>query len=76
LSKAAVLRFALSKPFGSGKELHLPGLRIDARDRVLPALGDPGRPIRPGDHAMRRGLRTELDLLDLAVFGSRMPSAP
>ena len=66
MSKVAVLRLAFAKPFGSGNSFTALRLRIDARDRVLPALGDPGRAVRPDDHAVRRRALAERDLLDLA----------
>src|SRR5262249_60901513 len=46
------------------KQLDLARRRVDARDRVLPALGDPRHATRPDDDAMRRRVRAERDLID------------
>ena len=48
------------------EQLHRLGRRIDARDGVLPALGDPGGAVGPDDHAMRRSTRPERNLRHLA----------
>src|SRR6185295_3112780 len=54
---------------GQRPALHGAGLRIDAHDRVLPAVGEEGRAVGAGDHAVRRGAGAELDELDLAALG-------
>jgi hypothetical protein len=46
--------------------LDLMRLRIDAHDRILAAVGDPGCAVGPDDHAVRRRARTQHDLLELA----------
>src|SRR5262249_34381141 len=48
------------------EQLHRLASRIEARDRVLPAFGDPGRAVGTDDHAVRRRALAERDLLDLA----------
>src|SRR5215813_653527 len=52
-----------------GEKLYLPRHRIDTRDRVLSALGDPRSTVRPDDHAVRSGTRPEGDLVVLAGLG-------
>ena len=47
--------------------------RIDAHDRVLSAIGDPGRTVGADDHAVRRGIPAERNLVHLA--GSRIEDA-
>src|SRR5262249_28692783 len=54
---------------GQGPARHLPGLRVDADDRVGPTFGDPGRPVGADDHAVRRRSGAERDEIDLAWRG-------
>src|SRR3546814_7004866 len=58
---------------GQGIALDGMSLRIDADDRVEPAVGDPWRTVRSHDHAVRRGAVAERDVQRLA--GLRIESA-
>src|SRR5262249_52769030 len=51
------------------EQAHLLARGIDPGDGVLPTFGHPGGPIRAEDDAVRRGTRTEGDLLELAAAG-------
>ncbi len=55
--------------FGQAEQGHLVIAGIDARDRVLAALGDPGRSVRADDHAMRRGALAEIHEFVGAIAG-------
>src|SRR3546814_19732325 len=58
---------------GQGIALDGMSLRIDADDRVEPAVGDPRRTVRSDDHAVRRRAFAERDVHRLA--GLRIESA-
>ena len=49
---------------------------VDAGDRVLSALGDPGGAVRADDDAVGGGALAEIDLLEGAVARIEAPSAP
>jgi len=69
-SKAAVLRLAYDvlRPcpdrFARG---------IDAHDGVLAAVGEPRRPVRPDNDAVRCGIRAERDALDRTARRVQLP---
>src|SRR6476646_4772439 len=48
------------------EELHLMGLEVDARDRVVAAFGEPGGAVRPDDDAVRCGARPEREFVELS----------
>ena len=59
--------------FGQAEQRHLVIAGVDARDRVLSALGHPGRAVRADDHAMGRGALAEIDQLVGAVARIEAP---
>jgi len=64
------------KSRGQRKQLDVFGLGIDPRDCVLPALREPGIPIRADDDAVRRGAAAEWNFLEVAglrIETSRKP---
>ena len=53
--------------FGQAEQRHLVITGIDAGDRILSALGDPGRAVGADDDAVRGGALAEIDQLVRAV---------
>src|SRR3546814_107884 len=58
---------------GQGIALDGRGLRIDAEDRVGPAVGDPRRAVRSDDHAVRGRAFAERNMRRLAGFRIKPP---
>src|SRR6478736_4615536 len=56
------VEIGVGKFLGKWKKLHSLGGRIETRNRVLPAFGNPGSAVRPDDHAVRGRTLSERDL--------------
>ena len=67
LSNTAGVEVGVSLLFGQAEQRHLVIAGVDARNRVLSALGHPGRAVRADDDAMGRGALAEIDQLVGAV---------
>ena len=61
---------------GSGKRRTRVRAVVDADDRVQAAVGDPGRAVRPDDHAVRRRAGAECDAPRLARCAGRAGPSP